>query len=246
MSGIKKKNMLAVLDEKSNVTKEKQIGVPETRPISVQVIRNLLNTEREKCVSRAKKFKSPKHVLKFVRMLINAIPTDDDKNELYDLILGLPGSVLGNDAIRQETRVFVDLKKDIRESQKISQKHLNSNQLDLAKVITGLFVQLLESVVKQNNHSEQVKSGEEEVEEEEEEEEEEGDEEKEDGKGKGKEKDVIEDCSRSDVVVSLLYMLGRAEHKKQTLEQLLLLYDFWLVGDSEREGVLRKYFYKET
>eukprot|EP00005_Dracoamoeba_jomungandri_P009592 CAMPEP_0174268060 /NCGR_PEP_ID=MMETSP0439-20130205/36036_1 /TAXON_ID=0 /ORGANISM="Stereomyxa ramosa, Strain Chinc5" /LENGTH=293 /DNA_ID=CAMNT_0015355995 /DNA_START=145 /DNA_END=1026 /DNA_ORIENTATION=- len=109
---------------------------------SVVVVRNVLNWARTESV------RDEKAMSDFMSHLILVLD-DAQQKSLYTIFADLPPAVLGDTEAREETRVLVNIKKDIRDSQKLDTKKLT--KLELVEVVTNVIVELVQMVCMQQD-----------------------------------------------------------------------------------------------
>lgn len=183
------------------------------RLLSVTVARNVLTWARQHLAAQAERAKeaallrreSDDDGLEGLVLSLAAALNQAEQTELHSILQGLPPSVLGDEGAQEETRVFLDIKKDIREAQKLEGSKVERRQ-QLVEVVTGVVVELIQTL------SPTLVC---------------------DSKGKEKDENNTEG-SAARVVASLLSCVDEQDRLRLVMEQLLLASGKWLPRDHER------------
>jgi len=85
----------------------------------------------------------------YVQCLVNTL-TPEQQQEMFDILTGLPSSVLGDRQARDQTRVFLNIRRDARNSQ-AEERRLIPEHLELVDTIRGMAFQLLDKYVPQSS-----------------------------------------------------------------------------------------------
>ncbi len=175
-------------------------------------------------------------ILGLVFALVDVL-SDEQQVELYSILSDLPSSVLGDDAARDQSRVFIDIKKDIREAQKLDLVQVERKQ-HLVEVVTGVIVELITTLASSTAANEKgiqtviSSKGDKQEREEREEEEDDG------------EQVVRRKDAKAEIIASLLDSVNKTrDGTRLVMEQLLLAKESWLPSDhGARRGVLKTIF----
>jgi len=69
----------------------------------------------------------------------------EEQTELHGILRGLPTAALGDEVAQEETRVFINLKGDIREAQKLEESRVERRR-QLVDVVVGVIVELIQTL----------------------------------------------------------------------------------------------------
>jgi len=80
----------------------------------------------------------------FVEPLIKALD-DVQQAELYSILRYMPASVLGDEFAREQTRVFIDVTKDVKESQR-ADKNKVTQKAKVVEIVSGIIIELVQAL----------------------------------------------------------------------------------------------------
>jgi len=105
------------------------------------LLSNLLNERRRRAINKAEK-------VNLVQRLVNTLD-EQQQQELFQIVGGLPSAVLGDEFAREHTRVLIDLNKDVRDSltsMKLKVTREMGSESSALETVSGIMENLLQQV----------------------------------------------------------------------------------------------------